>query len=46
MNNLSQYILVAALYIVGISSFISGFFVISAVLFATASMFTNIARVA
>jgi hypothetical protein len=46
MNNLSKDILVGAFYIAGISSFISGLFVISAVLFATASMFTNIARIA
>lgn len=43
MNDLHKDILVGALFIAGISSFISGLFVFSAVIFATASMFSNIA---
>ena len=43
MNDLHKDILVGTLFISGILSFISGLFVLSAVIFATASMFSNIA---
>ncbi len=43
MNNLYKDMLVGVLFIAGISSFISGLFVFSAVIFATTSMFSNIA---
>jgi len=41
MNDLSKDVLIAALFILGIWSFISGLFVISTVLFATVSMVSN-----
>lgn len=43
MNDLNKDILIGTLFIAGISSFISGLFVFSAVIFASASMFSNIA---
>lgn len=44
MNDLNKDILVGSLFIAGIWSFISGLFVISTVLFATSSMFSNMAN--
>jgi hypothetical protein len=42
MNDLSKDILIGSLFVVGIWSFISGQFVISALLFGSAAIFTNI----
>ncbi len=42
MKNLSKDILMGVLFITGISSFISGLFIFSSLLFATASMFSNL----
>ena len=41
MNDLSKDILIGCLFIAGILSFISGLFVISTVLFAASTMFSN-----
>jgi len=41
MTELNKDILIGSLFITGILSFMSGLFVISTVLFATTSMFSN-----
>jgi hypothetical protein len=41
MNDLDRDILIGSLFIIGILSFMSGLFVISTVLFAATSMFSN-----
>jgi len=41
MNDFKKDILIGALFIVGVWSFISGLFVISTVLFAVTSIFSN-----
>jgi hypothetical protein len=41
MNNLNKDILIGSLFIAGIWSFISGLFVISTVVFAATSLFSN-----
>ena len=41
MNDLNKDILIGSLFITGILSFLSGLFVISTVLFAATSMFSN-----
>ena len=41
MNNLNKDILIGSLYITGIWSFLSGLFVISTVVFAATSLFSN-----
>ncbi|MGY6274469.1 hypothetical protein [Methylomonas sp. MgM2] len=41
MNDLSKDVLIGSLYMLGIWSFVSGLFVISTVLFASAAMFGN-----
>ncbi|QPK62393.1 hypothetical protein IVG45_16255 [Methylomonas sp. LL1] len=43
MNDLSKDVLIGSLFIAGIWSFISGLFVISTVIFATTSLFSNMA---
>ncbi len=45
MNELTKDILIGLLFIAGICSFISGQFIISTVLFASAAIFSNIAKV-
>jgi hypothetical protein len=42
MNNFNKDIIIAFLFIAGISSFISGQFIISTVLFASAAIYSNI----
>jgi len=42
MKNFNKDIMVGLLFIVGIGSFISGQFIISTVLFATAAIYSNI----
>jgi len=44
MNDLNKDILTGTLFFTGISFFISGFFVYSAVTFAATAMLTNIAQ--
>ena len=41
MSDLHKDIFIGAVFIVGMSCFISGLFIMSALLFATASMFSN-----
>jgi hypothetical protein len=43
MNNLNKDIINGLMFIAGICSFISGQFIISAVFFASAALFSNVA---
>ncbi|MFZ2452457.1 MAG: hypothetical protein WAW36_18265 [Methylovulum miyakonense] len=43
MNEFKKEILIALLFIAGIWSFISGQFIVSTILFATAAIYSNIA---
>ncbi|MGR8936062.1 MAG: hypothetical protein ACU837_17045 [Gammaproteobacteria bacterium] len=42
MNDFSRDILIGAMFVIGIWSFMSGQFIVSAVLFGSAAIFTNI----
>ena len=42
MNNFNRDIIISLLFIAGIWSFISGQFIISTILFATAAIYSNI----
>ena len=42
MNNLNKDIIIGLMFIIGIWSFISGQFIISTVLFASAAIYSNI----
>jgi hypothetical protein len=44
MSNLYKDILIGLLFIIGMWSFVSGEFIISTVLFASAAIFSNVAR--
>jgi len=44
MNDLKKDILIGLLFIIGIWSFISGQFIVSTVLFASAAIYSNIAK--
>lgn len=42
MNNLKRDLLIGIMFIIGITGFISGEFIVSSVLFASAAIFTNL----
>jgi len=44
MNHFSKDILIGLMFIIGIWSFVSGQFIVSTVLFASAAIYSNIVR--